>query len=180
MAKNVLFILMPEKYRAEEFYEPYNMLVEQGYTVDVAGLREGIAEGANGYKYTPEIDLNKLDFKDLEKYDALVIPGGPGSSTYLWKDRKVLETITYFYQEKKIIAAICYAVIALVEAGILEGKKATVSDTTEAKNIFKENNVTFSSDGCSTLEDEKIITAQGPAFAKEFGIAIANMLEEIN
>ena len=178
MAKNVLFILMPEKYRDEEFYEPYNILVKQGYTIDVAGLREGIAQGANGYKYTPQFDLNKFDFKDLEKYDALVIPGGPASSTYLWKDRKVLETITYFYQEKKIVAAICYAVIALVEAGILEGKKATVSETKEAKNIFKENHVTFVSNGCVTLEKEKIITAQGPAFAKEFGIEIANLLEK--
>ncbi len=46
----------------------------------------------------------------------------------------------------------------------------------EAKDILRKHNVTFVSDGCVTLETEKIITAQGPAFAKDFGNAIAMIL----
>jgi protease I len=75
------------------------------------------------------------------------------------------------------VAGICYAVIPIVESGILTGKKATVYPTNEAKNILKKYNVIFVSDGCVTLEQEKIITAQGPAFTKDFGNAITTMLE---
>ena len=44
------------------------------------------------------------------------------------------------------------------------------------QKIFTENHVLFSSDGCVVLKEDHIITAQGPAFAKEFGNAIVDLL----
>ena len=178
MTKKILFILMPKNYRDEEFYDPYNMLVEQHYQVDVAGFSKKEAVGINGYKYTPNLILDNLKNKDLDNYDALVIPGGPNSVKYLWNNKRILEIIKYFYDNKKIISAICYAVIPLVQSGILKNKEATVYLTETSKSIFQKNNVIFSDQGCVTLEKEKIITSQGPAFAKEFGTEIINLLEK--
>ena len=45
-----------------------------------------------------------------------------------------------------------------------------------SKAILKEHNVTFSNDECVILPEEKIITCQGPAYAKSFGQAISNAL----
>lgn len=176
MTKKVLFILMPENYRDEEFYEPLNILKAKNHQIDVAGFQEGVATGSGGYRYTVHLILDTLTNEDFDKYDALIIPGGPGSTKYLWNNEKVQEVIKYFHENKKVVCAICYAVIAIVQSGILENKKATVYPTDESKNIFKENNVTFVPDGCVTLENEKIITAQGPAFAKDFGNTIVELL----
>ncbi len=173
--KNILFILMPN-FRDEEFSVPFNMLYEEGHTLDVAGLEDGEILGANGYKHKADFLLDILSHKDLEKYDALVIPGGPGSTTYLWNNPKIQEIIEFFNEKGKIVATICYACVAAAQAGILKNKKATVYPTAEAKKIFIECDVIFDDAGVVTLENDKIITAQGPKFALEFGQEIINML----
>ena len=161
----VLFILMPN-YRDEEFTVPYEMLVGEGHDVDVAGLQEG-----------HKLLLPELTTQDFDQYDALVIPGGPGSTTYLWNNEEIQEIIKYFHEGHKLIAAICHAVIAVVQSGILLNKHATVYPTDKAKEIFEEYGVRFSKDGCVALAPEKIITAQGPKQAEDFGHAILNGLK---
>ncbi|MFH1644123.1 MAG: DJ-1/PfpI family protein [bacterium] len=175
--KNILFILIPD-FRDEEFTVPFNILYEAGHTIDVAGLKEGEIIGANGYKHKADFLLDTLSHEDLEKYDVLVIPGGPGSTTYLWNNPKIQEIIEFFNERGKIVATICYACVAAAQSGILKGKKATVYPTHEARKIFEECEVTFDDAGVVTLKDEKIITAQGPKFAEEFGTAILDMLNQ--
>lgn len=173
----ILFILMP-KFKDEEFTTPYQMVQSAGHQVDVAGLAKGPIIGSGGHTHEPNLNFYDLQKSDFDKYDALIIPGGPGSTKHLWGNEKVQDAIKYFHKNKKIIGAICYAVIAIVQAGILLGKHATVFPTDEAKAILEEHGVKFSKDGCVTLSPEKIITAQGPKFAKEFGQAIVDLLEK--
>ena len=45
MNKKVLFILMPENYQDFEFNVPYQTLQSRGVTIDVAGLKPGVAKG---------------------------------------------------------------------------------------------------------------------------------------
>lgn len=167
---------MPD-YRDEEFTVPYNMMIQANFHVDVTGVKPGVAEDSRGHKHTPNLQLENLTHKDLEAYDALVIPGGPGSKEYLWKNEKVLDSIKYFHNNKKLVAAICYAVVPVVKTGILKNKIATVFPTREARDILEEYGVKFSKDGCVVLSEERIITAQGPRFAEEFGKEIINFLK---
>ncbi|MBU4269492.1 DJ-1/PfpI family protein [Candidatus Dependentiae bacterium] len=178
MQKNILFILMPKDFRDEEFYEPYNLLKEKNYNIDVAGMSQSKAIGVNGYEFMPNLSLKDLTQEKLTTYDALVIPGGPGSVTYLWSNKSIQDIILEFNKNKKIIAAICYGVIAIVEAGILINKKATVYPSLEAKDILQKHNVTFEDSGCVILKNEKIITCQGPKYANDFGHEIINLLEK--
>ena len=176
MAKKILFILMPERYQDEEFLTPYDMLKNANHYVDVAGLKAGEAAGTMGHTFTPNLLLENLGVQEFATYDALVIPGGPASTKYLWDNKRIQNVIQYFYKNKKVVATICYACIAPAQAGILKGKVATVFPTDEAKQHFTRHNVTFSKDGCVTLKEDKIITAQGPSFAKSFGKAILDLL----
>ncbi|MFH1461750.1 MAG: DJ-1/PfpI family protein [bacterium] len=178
MNKKILFILMPKDFRDEEFYEPYNLLKDKGFDIDVANIKTGTAIGANGYKFEPNLSLNQMKPRDFDQYDAVVIPGGPGSVEYLWNNNEIQSIIKNFHQNKKVVAAICYAVIAVVQSGILAGKNATVYPTKEAKEILQKNNVNFLHDGTVCLDEEKIITSQGPAFANDFGEQIALFLEK--
>ncbi|MBD3231776.1 hypothetical protein GF322_03890 [Candidatus Dependentiae bacterium] len=176
--QKVLFILMPENYQDVEFSVPYGMLIDRGFEVDVAGLKPGTAIGVGGYKHMPNVHFDDLDEEILQKYDALVIPGGPDSEKYLWNNARLQDIIRYFYSSKKIIAAICHAVGALAQSRILVGKSATIYPSEDALEILKENDVKYISQGCVVLNDEKIITAQGPKFANEFSDAIIEMLEK--
>ena len=73
----------------------------------------------------------------------------------------------------KILAAICVAPVILARAGVLKGKKATVWSSLLDKSWAKE----LKEAGCRVEEkrivtDGKIVTADGPAVAKEFAEAI--------
>jgi len=173
----VLFILIPDNYRDEEFSVPYDMLKDK-YQVDVAGFSENIATGARGHEHKPNLLLKDLQDSDFDQYNALVIPGGPGSTLHLWDNQKVLDVIKFFHTNKKIVAAICYAAIPVVQTGILKDKKATVFPSQEAKDIFEQYSVKFVDKGVVVLAKDKIITGQGPKFAQEFGQAIIDMLEK--
>ncbi|KKQ33134.1 MAG: Intracellular protease, PfpI family [candidate division TM6 bacterium GW2011_GWF2_37_49] len=177
MNKRILFILMPKGYQDIEFNTPYKMLVDNGCTVDVAGLDDGTAQGALGGSFTPNKLLSVMTDADIAAYDALVIPGGPGSIDYLWNNAKLNQTIKTFYNAKKIVASICHATAAVAKTGILNGKKATGFPSTELKKVFNQEGVDFVDQGCFVDKSENIITAQSPKFAKEFGQAIINMLE---
>lgn len=176
MAK-ILFILMPKDYQETEFNTPYHELLDAGHSVDVAGLAEGNALGHKGAQFTPNKLLAQMNDQELENYDALVIPGGPGSTTYLWNNEQVLKAIKFFHSHKKLVATICYACIPAAQAGILTGQHATVYPTAEAKAIFKQLNIEFIDAGCVVLDDENIITAQGPSFASQFSEEILKQLE---
>lgn len=175
--KKVLFVLMPENYQDLEFNTPYQMLKTNGCVVDVAGLRPGEAKGALGGSFSPNLLLSNLSETDFDKYDAVIIPGGPGSVQYLWGNKKLQDVVKYFNSKCKIVAAICYAVILPVQAGLLKGKKATVFPTDEAKAILKDCGADFVDTGCVVLKDDKIITAQGPKFANEFANEIVKILK---
>ncbi|MFA5074730.1 MAG: GNAT family N-acetyltransferase [Candidatus Babeliales bacterium] len=177
MNKKVLFILMPKNFRDEEFSVPYNLLKNK-YTVHVAGFTKDIATGVNGYEQKPDLILNDLKNSDFDTYDALVIPGGPGSVEYLWDNKKIQDIIKHFNKNKKLVATICYAVIAQIETETLKNKKATVFPSKEAKDILQKHNVEFVDQGVVILSEEKIITSQGPKFTKEFGQAIIDILEK--
>lgn len=178
MTKKILCILMPKDFKDIEFFTPYNLLLQQGYTVDVAGFAQGNAHGTDGAIFTPNKLLTQLTEQDFAQYDALVIPGGPGCITYLWNNKNIQQVVTYFHAHKKIIAAICYATIVLAQAGILHKKQGTVYPTKESLDIFKQFEVNFVDRGTVTLTQEKIITGQGPRFAKEFSNELVQLLQK--
>lgn len=177
MSKKVLFILMPEQFQDFEFEVPFAILQNNGYSIDVAGLRPGDAVGTYGSTYSPNKVLDKMSSADFDEYAALVIPGGPGSTTFLWDNKEVQSITKHFYDAKKIVATICHACVVPAQAGLLTGKEATVYRSEEALAIFEQLQVKTLDEGCVTLRDEKIITAQGPKFAKDFAEAIIELLE---
>ncbi len=174
--KNILFILMPKGFQPLEFATPYAMLQKAGHQVNIAGFNAGVAVAANGQEQKVDYVLDALTNQDFDTYDAVVIPGGPGSTEYLWGNEKVQKVVQYFHKQNKIVATICYACIVPAEAGLLTGKTATVFPTEESKEIFDDHDVLFSTKTCVVDVQEKMITAQGPAYAAEFGQEILNLL----
>ena len=65
-----------------------------------------------------------FDDVKVEKYDALVLPGGRGPE-YLRLDNNVIEMVRHFVGEDKPIAAICHGLQILATVGGIEGKTLT-------------------------------------------------------
>lgn len=114
------------------------------------------------------IKADKVLNDEVYDYDVVVLPGGMPGAVNLRDDEKVNELVKKFYEEGKIVAAICAGPIAFGKLGIVNGKNATCYPGFESELV-----------GCNYKEelvvvDENIITGRGPAAAIPFAFEILN------
>ena len=72
-----------------------------------------------------EVTTDAVDEYPIDSQDAVILPGGMPGAENLSKSSIVIQTIKKFYQENKIVAAICAAPFVLGKADILKGKNVT-------------------------------------------------------
>ena len=129
-----VLILTGDAAESLEVMYPYQRLLEEGYTVHIAGpsrkrLQFVIHEFVEGYDtYTEKPGYSwpaDLAFAEVDPtgYAALVIPGGRAPE-YIRNDPDVLRIIRYFFGESKPVAQICHAPLALAAAGVLAGRRS--------------------------------------------------------
>jgi len=167
--KSVLMIVAKQKFRDEELAEPRAILRTAGAKITIAASALGESVGMLGReRVTPDI---KLDQVDPTGYDAIVFIGGQGASEY-WNDRTAQGIATRAYEAGKVVGAICIAPVTLANAGLLKGRKATVYRS--EKGALVKGGASYT--GASVEVDGRIITADGPTSATEFGEAIRDAL----
>ena len=167
MARIVL-VIAPKDFRDEELFHAKEELEKAGNETAIAGKKKGKAIGSRGGKAEIAMELREVREKD---FDAIVFIGGGGAEIY-FNDAKALGLAKEFAAAGKIVAAICIAPSILANAGLLKGKRATCFSS-EAENL-KSKGTDYT--GKAVEVDGKIITANGPAAAREFGRKIAEMV----
>lgn len=169
MDKKILMVIAPKGFRDEEFLEPKQVFEESGAEVTVASKGVDKAQGKLGATANVDIDISDAVAFD---YDAVVFIGGPGATVY-FKDETAHKLAKDAAESGRVVGAICIAPSILANAGVLEGKKAT-SFPSEEKNIEPK---CAEYTGHDVQVDGKIITANGPEAATDFGHAIVRALE---
>lgn len=66
-----------------------------------------------------------IDEIKLEDYDFLIVPGGPYIASIYNKETRLNEIIQHFYDNKKLIGAICAAPRVIGHMGLLNGLEFT-------------------------------------------------------
>jgi len=174
-SKKILIIIANKDFRDEEYFVTKEILDNAGFVTITASDQENQAIGADGGQAS--VDL-KLENVKVEDYDAIVFIGGPGTLQRL-DNQTSYQIIQNTTAQNKLLASICISPIILARAGVLKGKNATVWTSTldkSAAKILKDNGANFIDK--LVVQDGKIITANGPEAAKEFGETIKNMLNE--
>jgi len=168
--KNVLYIIAQRNFRDEELEVPEKILKNEGAKVVIASITTDEAVGMLGMRVKPDITVRTAA---VDRFDAVVIAGGSGSPK-LADYPEVLSVVRRFFERGKIVAAICLAPFVLAKAGILKGVTVTVSRADFAISEFGRAGAVYSDK--HIVVDGKIITADGPAAAKEFGEEIVKAL----
>ncbi len=169
----VIVAIAPEKYRDEELAEPLAAFTKAGITFDIASTRPGTCTGMLGGKTVAGIAFDDIDPKN---YSGLIIIGGAGCQSYLWDDDLLVPLTVYFHETGKVVGAICLGPVVLAKAGILKQKKATVYESPVAVLEMKKGKAVLVSQPVVT--DSRIITANGPAVAKDFATAVIKELND--
>jgi protease I len=164
-AKKAVFIIAADKFQDDEYAQPKEVLEKSGIKVTVASTVLTEITGMNGAKAKADILLGDVKVED---YDAIVFIGGSGAQQYV-DDPLAQKIARESVAERKVTAAICLAPVILTNAGVLKGKKATCYPSEGSK--LSAGGVNYTAKPVEI--DGNIITADGPASAKQFG-------EEIN
>ena len=158
-------ILLHEGLEEMEAIAPIDILRRAGASVCTASLnKEKTVRGRS--KVALQADVLFEEIKE-RLFDALVIPGGPGTMA-LRNDPRVLQAIRTHAANGKCVAAICAAPVLLIDAGVLGECKRTchISMAQECAPISD----------LPVVEDGAFITSRGAGTAAAFALTIAARL----
>lgn len=172
LKKKILMVVAHHGFRDEEYNIPKEMFVRKEFDVQVASTNiELPAKGVLGTEAMADCLLEQVR---AVEYDAVVFVGGEGAKS-LWDNKAAHRLCAETLKEKKILAAICFAPVILANSGVLEGKRATVFPSEQARILMRRGIYT----GKTVEKDGNIISANGPASAQIFGKKILDELELI-
>ncbi len=175
MNKKIALIIAFRNFRDEEYFIPKEIFEQNGFEAVTASTDKGIAVGGGGGEAEVNTLLEELDIVPLE---AVVFVGGPGAYNYI-ENEQAHRIANQAMKQGKIIAAICIAPAILAKAGVLEAKKATVWSSPMDKKPIKmleESGAKYQN--MPVVADGNVITANGPAAAKEFAEKILEFLQK--
>ncbi|MDQ1261087.1 MAG: protease [Euryarchaeota archaeon] len=165
----ILMVLSPQQYQEEELNVPRDYFQSKGYSVVLASKGVKTAKGMEGEIARVDLDLKKVKLSD---YVAVVFVGGEGIySLKLNEDPDYQALAKSTNSQKKLLSAICLAPWILADAGLLNGKRATASET----DHIKSKGAIVSDE--AVVQDGNIITGNGPDASGEFAQAIVAALE---
>jgi len=156
-----------------EFIYPFYRLLEDEFDVDVC-LNEGKAvKGILGTDIPPNKNhkIKKIEEIKTSNYNLLIIPGGVKAMEKVRQNLDIINFITKFHEEKKVIGCICSGAQLLISAKIVKDKKISgyysmKDDIINAGAIYTDK---------PSVIDSKIITT---AHYKDLGPWMKSVLEE--
>jgi len=169
--KTALLVIPSQEVQDHEFMETKRVLEESGVLVTTVSLEGEMVTGMLGGTFTPDSKLS--DIKEAD-FDAVVCIGGNGSFG-LWENGELLTLINEFYQQEKLVAAICAASGILANAGVLDGIQATCYPYEPISDLLISKGADYIDQ--TVVVSGNIITGNGPEASTSFGEALSQALK---
>ena len=146
-----------------------DLLRRAGIEVVTAGLSDGPVTASRGVVMIPDHSLDQVLDDD---FDMIVLPGGLPGADHLDADPRVHALLQRLAEQDRFTAAICAAPKVLLNAGLLDGHKATaypgvMDDLMKPGSQYMRDPVVI---------DGKVVTSRGPGTAMEFALTLIEQL----
>lgn len=177
LANRRVLIMATDGFEQSELFEPRKALLDAGVAVTLAAPKtdpiQGMRHDQKGDTIVPDITIDAVA---CDEYDLLLLPGGVANPDALRINPRAVEVVEQFFDAGKPIAAICHAPWLLVEANIVDGRRATgwPSVRTDLANA-----------GATVLDEQvvvdgNLITSRNPDDIPAFNRAVLEMLQELS
>ncbi len=167
--KSVVIFIAQKNFDEQEFIIAKSYLLKNKFNVFICSDSFSVCTGDSGMKVKNDILLNNLKSAN---FAGLVIIGGKGIVEY-FKNNFLISQIKSFYENKKIIGAICAAPVILAKAGILKNVKSTCNENYK-KDLEREGAVFVPE---SVVTEKTIVTAQEPINSIDFITKFIHLLK---
>jgi protein deglycase len=137
--------------------------------VITAGLHPGLVQGARGMRVQPDAHLDEVLARD---FDMIALPGGMPGAENLKNDARIQALLKRLAAAGKYTTAICAAPIALAQAGLLDGRRATSYPGFIDK--APPPGATYLTD--AVVVDGRVVTSRGPGTAMDFALTLVELL----
>ncbi len=176
MQNKVLLIIAQKGFQSKEYFDTKDVLQNEGiHVVTTAPLHE-MAYSHMGDEVMPDLALSDVHITD---YDGVFAIGGPGALEYLDTNETARIFIEAHQTENYPYGAICIAPRILAKAGVLKNVRATGwDDDGKLQEAFDTYGVIRVEE--SVVVDGVVVTANGPAAARDFGKKIIEVLQKNN
>jgi protease I len=169
--KKIAMIIPFIHYDSMELNPPKEMFETEGAIVTIVSSEIGSATGTLGAKIEVDVVIEELNVAD---FDAILFIGGMGVLKYL-NDPAAHEIARQAIEQNKVLAANGWAPQILANAGVMQGKRATVYSGGSAR--LEQKGCIYFPD--PVVVDGNIITAKGPPEAEEFAREIITALSSM-
>lgn len=168
--RRILAIVTNYGVEQDELVVPVDQLREGGADVEIAAVSGGpvqtlVGDKDPGKSVDPTATIGDVD---PAAYDLLLVPGGTINADQLRLDADALAVVEDFVSDGRPIAAICHGPWALVEAGVVDGRRLTSyaslqTDVRNAGGTWTDEAVVVDDSGGSTL-----VTSRTPKDLDDF------------
>ena len=161
-------MLLADGFEDTEALTTRDVLLRAGIEVVTSSIKES-RQVVSSFGITMLSDLSFSQIRDPYSYDFLILPGG-GRGTQNLKDSKAVKSlVTTFYENRKLLCAICAAPSILGELGFLRDINYTcfAGFNRGVDGNFTANEVEV---------DGNIITARSMHYSVDFALAIIEKL----
>jgi protease I len=168
-------ILATTGFEQSELEIPRDRLKEQGAIVHVVSPQAQEIRGWEKKDWGRPVKVDvALDEARVQDYDAIVLPGGQINPDLLRINDKALKFIRAFFDQGKVVAAICHAPWLLIETNMLKGRRATSYKSIKTDMI----NAGAKWEDVEVVADQGIVTSRNPGDLQAFSKKIMEEIAE--
>ena len=166
-----VYILIAEGFECVETLSPIDVLHRAGVEVIRVAVGGNLMVTSSHNLMTLSCDC-LIEDCNFEGGDAVILPGGNPGYVNLRESETVLHVVRRYYDDGRLVAAICGAPTVLAMAGVAKGCDVTCHASVVSE--MKEYNIV----GGRVVECGNLITAAGAGVSIEFALAIADRLKD--
>ena len=146
-----------------------DLLRRAGVEVVTAGLGDGPVRASRGVVLLPDRTLDQVLG---EEFDMIVLPGGLPGADHLDADPRIHTLLQRMAEQDRYTAAICAAPKVLLNAGLLDGHKATAYPGVIDGQMTADAQLLSD----AVVTDGRVVTSRGPGTAMDFALTLIEQL----